>query len=420
MRLNCEISIVNRVAPSLNMRNASKPTRASLAIGRKETPKHVDENGKKTVFLLVCTAKERNGAKYKVKENLQQVFSKFLEKGKATIRFKEPPHDLFINKADPSSLKTFLSTLKLGDKELQKINLSALAPAKISEIEKPKTDMVIKRRSDYPLGKPFPSTLNKLTVNNCGLVRIEARILQMRGLSYLNAADNQIRAIPCRLTNLSALSELVLRGNRIRDFPPSLCTGALASSLKLLDLSQNEIKLLPLAFCNLKSLVHLKLDRNHLHMLPVNIGKLSSLRFLSASHNQLKVLPYSLSKLKLESVDVSENPFLDQDKWNIVSKLTVPSLKECAGIAVKKHRCSYSKEYIPSSLCVFLDTAKQCLCGNYCFKSCVHHIVTINIHHLAHTVVSVCPTQSHLPAEGFLCSRKCLQRLQNSKRPYWR
>ena len=33
-----------------------------------------------------------------IKENLQQVFSKFLEKGKATIRFKEPPHDLFINK----------------------------------------------------------------------------------------------------------------------------------------------------------------------------------------------------------------------------------------------------------------------------------------------------------------------------------
>ena len=197
--------------------------------------------------------------------------------------------------------------------------------------------MVISRRSDYPLGKPFPSTLNKLTVNNCGLVRIEARILQMRSLSCLNVADNQIKSVPCRLTNFSALSELVLRGNKIREFPPTLCTGALAWSLKLLDLSENDIKLLPLAFCNLKNLVHLKLDRNHLLMLPINIGRLSSLRFLSASHNQLKVLPYSLSKLRLESVDVSENTFLDQDKWKVVNKLTVPSLKECAGIAVKKH-----------------------------------------------------------------------------------
>lgn len=66
MRLNCEILIVNRVAPSLNMRNASKPTRASLAIGRKETSKHVADENRKAVFLLVCTAKERNGAKYKV------------------------------------------------------------------------------------------------------------------------------------------------------------------------------------------------------------------------------------------------------------------------------------------------------------------------------------------------------------------
>ena len=65
MRINCEISIVNRVAASHNVRNASKPARASLAIGRKDSSKLDDERGK-NVFLLVCTAKERNGAKYKV------------------------------------------------------------------------------------------------------------------------------------------------------------------------------------------------------------------------------------------------------------------------------------------------------------------------------------------------------------------
>lgn len=65
MRINCEISIVNRIAASHNVRNASKPARASLAIGRKDSSKLDDERGK-NVFLLVCTAKERNGAKYKV------------------------------------------------------------------------------------------------------------------------------------------------------------------------------------------------------------------------------------------------------------------------------------------------------------------------------------------------------------------
>ena len=66
MRLNCEILVVNRVAGSLNMRTLSKPTRASVAIGRKESLKtHI--GGKEiTVFLLICTAKEKNGTKYKV------------------------------------------------------------------------------------------------------------------------------------------------------------------------------------------------------------------------------------------------------------------------------------------------------------------------------------------------------------------
>lgn len=420
MRLNCEISILNRLAPSANVRNSTKPARASLAIGRKDSTKSSDGTAAKTVFLLVCTAKERTGTKYKVKENLQQVFSKFLEKGKATIRLKEPPHDLLINKADPSSLKSFLSILKLGDKELQNVKLSGLTPPKACDIEKPKTEMKITRRSDYPLGKPFPTSLKKLSINNCALLRIEVRILQIRGLLCLNLCDNQIKEIPCKMARLSTLSELILNGNRIKKFPPSLCNGIIASSLKVLDLSNNEIRLFPTSFCNFKNLVHLKVNSNQLHALPANIGNLSNLRFLSASHNHLTVLPYSLSKLKLESIDVSENPFLDQNSWNVINTLAFPSLKEYAGIAVKRNRCSYSADLLPLSLCIFLDTAKQCLCGNYCFTSCVHHIIPLNIHQLAHTVVSICPTQSHIPSEGFLCSRRCLQRLQSNKRGMWK
>lgn len=66
MRLNCQVSIVNRLGPSFSMRNSSKPARASLAIGRKESSKIAGGTAEKTVFLLVCTAKEKNGARYKV------------------------------------------------------------------------------------------------------------------------------------------------------------------------------------------------------------------------------------------------------------------------------------------------------------------------------------------------------------------
>ena len=73
-------------------------------------------------------------------------------------------------------------------------------------------------------------------------------------------------------------------------------------------------------------------------MLPANFGNLTKLRFLSASGNHLTVLPYSISKLKLESIDVSANPFLDENSWSIVNKLALPSLKELAGMAVKRCR----------------------------------------------------------------------------------
>lgn len=35
---------------------------------------------------------------YKVKRNVVKVFSKFVEQGKATIKFREPAHDLAISK----------------------------------------------------------------------------------------------------------------------------------------------------------------------------------------------------------------------------------------------------------------------------------------------------------------------------------
>ena len=246
---------------------------------------------------------------------------------------------LLLFQADPTNLKALLSILKLGDHDLPKANLSCLVPAKSSDLEKPKTDMVITRRGDYPLGKPFPSELQRLAVRDCGLLRIDLRILQLKRLTSLSLPGNQIKELPLRLSKLSTLSELVLNGNRIKEFPPTLCYGGLASSLKLLDLSQNEIKLLPVGFCSFRNLVHLKLDGNDLHMLPINIGSLSYLRFFSASCNKLKVLPYSMLGLRLESVDVSENPFLLPDKLHTVNNLTVPSLMECAGIVLKKYRC---------------------------------------------------------------------------------
>ena len=195
--------------------------------------------------------------------------------------------------------------------------------------------MTIRRRGDYPLTKPFPTSLRKLAVNNCSLVRVERRICQLRGLLSLDLAMNQIKELPSKLVSLDKLTELVVSGNRLKEFPVALCAGL--TSLKSLDLSNNNIKLLPAVFCNLKSLVSLKLDQNGLLSLPVNLGKLPKLSFFSASHNDLRVLPLSLANLRLDSLDVSGNQLLPEEHWNIVNNLSMPLLKECAGRVVKDY-----------------------------------------------------------------------------------
>ena len=112
-----------------------------------------------------------------VKENVVKVFSKFSDEGKATIRFKEPAHQLAISKvsniqsasislslslspqqADPGQLRELLKVLKMSPGQQNSVSLAPLLPAKMQDIEKPKTRLTVKSRGEYPL-RGFPASL---------------------------------------------------------------------------------------------------------------------------------------------------------------------------------------------------------------------------------------------------------------------
>lgn len=62
MKLQCDVEVINRMLPTFGMKNRGKGARAVLSIGR-----HVDKTTQKSnVYLLICTAKDRAGSKYKV------------------------------------------------------------------------------------------------------------------------------------------------------------------------------------------------------------------------------------------------------------------------------------------------------------------------------------------------------------------
>lgn len=66
MKLQCDVEVVNRMLPSFGMKSRGKGVRAVVSIG-----KHSDKSSHRSnIYMMICTAKDRSGSKYKVSELL--------------------------------------------------------------------------------------------------------------------------------------------------------------------------------------------------------------------------------------------------------------------------------------------------------------------------------------------------------------
>ncbi|XP_003471969.3 leucine-rich repeat protein 1 isoform X2 [Cavia porcellus] len=409
MKLYCEVEVVSRHLPTLGLRNRGKGVRAVVSLCQLRGPAKSEPTGPRPACLLVSTLKDRRGTRYELKENIEQFFTKFVDEGKATIRLKEPPVDICLSKADPGSLKSFLSALRLAHRGCDiNTSLSTLTSVKSSEFEKFKTKMIITCKKEYPLSKNFPYSLEHLQTSYCGLIRIDMRMLCLKNLLKLDLSHNHIKKLPATTGDLIHLQELDLSDNHLESFSVAFCQSALQKSLRRLDLSKNRIKALPVQFCQLQQLTDLKLDDNELIQLPFKIGQLKNLRFLSAARNKLPVLPSEFKNLSLEYLDLFGNTF-EQPKTLPVIKLQVPlSLLESTARTMLCKRIPYASHLIPFHLCQDLDTAKTCICGRFCLTSFIQGTATMNLHSVAHTVVLVDNMGgTEAPITCYFCSLTC-------------
>ncbi|KAM9294306.1 leucine-rich repeat protein 1 [Gastrophryne carolinensis] len=405
MKLQCEVEVVSRMLPTFGMRNRGKGTRAVLSVGRQE------KGPRGPIYLMICTLKDKAGSRYKLQENIENLFSKFVNEGKATIRLKEPAVDVCLSKADTCNLKNFLSAVGLAHRgtDANPVPLTRLIPAKTSEIEKPRAKMVITAKKDYPLTKSFPYSLEHLQVSYCKLARVDMRMLCLKKLLKLDLSNNHIKKLPKTIGDLSLLQELILNNNMLESFEVELCQSTLGRSLKSLDLSDNKLRALPVQFCNLKELVSLKLDGNQLVQLPFNIGKLSRLRFLSATKNQLPCLPSSFRALVLEKLDLFGNPFVKANPMAPDIQLKIPlSLLETASRATIRYRIPHGPQLIPKHLCQDISVAKTCDCGGPCLGSFIQTVASMNLHQVSQTVVLVDSMGgTEAPIICYFCSLTC-------------
>lgn len=186
MRLQCQVEVVNHSHATMNM-HSKKHKNAELALGK--GPK--DD---KDYFIILFSSTIKTGFKYKVKD-IKRVLVKFWKKGKVTICFKEPPHDLLI-KSEALQLKCFLNFLKAclsgGERAKDVPPLSSIGV--ISKTRVP-TKLIIKDRSEFPT-KGLPRTLESLYMVGLSLSNFRNDILRVRHLAILDLSNNEISGIP--------------------------------------------------------------------------------------------------------------------------------------------------------------------------------------------------------------------------------
>ena len=73
-------------------------------------------------------------------------------------------------------------------------------------------------------------------------------------------------------------------------------------------------------------------------MLPSSVRDLIQLRTLQVNNNQLHTLPAGFADLRLDSLDLSDNQFLNDGPDTAVDKLHFPSLLETVARAIRKFK----------------------------------------------------------------------------------
>lgn len=127
-------------------------------------------------------------------------------------------------------------------------------------------------------------------------------------LLVLDISFNEITVVPEGLGELTLLREFNCASNRLRSLPAAIgrCT-----RLKVLKCNGNRLDTLPSDVSKCKALHTIIASENVMQLLPSSLGELPVLRMLDVQNNRLEGLPYELGDCaSLETLDCTGNPDL--------------------------------------------------------------------------------------------------------------
>ena len=135
----------------------------------------------------------------------------------------------------------------------------------------------------------------------------------LTSLTMLDLKGNRLTSVPESLGNLTSLTMLDLKGNRLTSVPESL--GNL-TGLTMLDLKGNRLTSVPESLGNLTGLTDLDLSGNQLTSVPEWLGNLTGLTMLDLKGNRLTSVPEWLGNLTgLTDLDLNGNQLTSLPGW---------------------------------------------------------------------------------------------------------
>lgn len=146
--------------------------------------------------------------------------------------------------------------------------------------------------------------LRHITILGSVISQLPDEFCQLKKLKHLNISSTNIEKLPNDFGQLQELKTLKLRHANIINLPSSFPA---LTQLEVLDLEGNKLLQLP-NLSSFQKLNTLNLTNNQLTILPESIGACLLLKNLQLAKNQLSQLPYSLKHLKqLKILNLKDN-----------------------------------------------------------------------------------------------------------------
>lgn len=158
-------------------------------------------------------------------------------------------------------------------------------------------------------------TVTSIVERKKGIIRFRSGIKRIVNLRELDVSNNQISLIPDEIMNLKQLQKMCLDSNNLSQINESL---KYVATLEELSISNNSIYSIPDIFKWFNKLKYVDLSSNYINEISVSLLEMKELKELNLSNNLISKLDFptlNIDKLKMEKIDLSNNGLLEVPSW---------------------------------------------------------------------------------------------------------